>query len=199
MIYQLKGKIDDISKNFLVVDVNGVGYGVSVPARLSDRSVVGQDIKLNTVTVVSQDNIQLFGFPTTLDRQFFLMLINIPRIGPKGALKILSETSAPVIIQSILSGDGKNLSKLPGVGAKAADRMIIELKEKVSSLLDNEDGEYENSFEETVDVLIGLGCSPAEARETLAKVNSEKAAGELTFDELINEALRIMSEEELNK
>ncbi|MCE1248580.1 MAG: Holliday junction branch migration protein RuvA [Firmicutes bacterium] len=197
MIYQLTGKTVFTSPGFAVIDVNGVGYGVNIPDRLIGTTVTaGNEVTLHTVTILRQDDISLFGFISGMDREFFRMLINIPRIGPKGALKILSSAASVQLMQLILSGDKKSLAKIPGVGAKVSDRLILELQEKVKKTLDESGEECDDIFEEAVEVLLGLGCSVQEAREVLAKVREASGKDETDFDNLLNEALKIMAEME---
>jgi len=197
MIYQLTGKVIQTSENMAVVDVNGVGYGVHVPARLlGARLIQGVETTLFTITIVRQDEISLYGFLSNMDRQFFRMLLNIPRIGPKGALKILSTVSSVKIMQGILAGDRKALSRYPGIGPKAARRLILELQEKVKSILADSEVEYEDSVEEAVEVLMGLGCDSEEARDVLMRAREEAGDREFSLDDLLNEALRIMAGKE---
>lgn len=179
-----------------VIDVNGVGYGVFIPERIAgDRIREGLEVKIYTVTIASQDNLQLFGFLSPLDREFFQMLLKIPRIGPKGAMKILSSSPASTIMQIILSGDRKKLSGFPGIGKKAAQRIIFELQDKVEKLVEKEKIPREDIAGEVIDVLVGLGCKPAEARDVVLKVK-ETIPEKIDFDQLLNKALERMSEEE---
>lgn len=194
MIYQLKGNVIATAEDFAIIDVNGVGYGVFVPARtIGTQLKEGEPVLVHTLTIVSQDDIRLFGFTSTMDRHFFRMLINIPRIGPKGALKILSSSSSVQIMQAILAGDRKALCQIPGIGGKAAQRLIVELQEKVKAILDSGEVEYEDVYEEAVEVLTGLGCAPTEARDVLARVRESEKGRDLPFDDLLNEALKLMS------
>jgi len=195
MIYQLTGKIKEISENIIIMDVAGVGYGVHVPQRLTGKLDIESEITIFTITILRQDDISLYGFMSNMDREFFKMLLNIPRIGPKGALKILSTTSSVIIMQAILSGDMKALSKIPGIGKKAAQRLILELQEKVKAVLDKADVEYEDVSEEVVEVLMSLGCNSAEARDVITRIRKDTGDKDLLFDELLNESLRIMAEE----
>jgi len=195
MIYQLTGKIKEISENIIIMDVAGVGYGVHVPQRLTAELDVESEVTIYTITILRQDDISLYGFMSNMDREFFRMLLNIPRIGPKGALKILSTTSSVIIMKAILSGDRKTLSKIPGIGKKAAQRLILELQEKVKAVLNKADVEYEDVSEEVVEVLISLGCNSAEARDVITRIGKDTGDKDLSFDELLNESLRIMAEE----
>lgn len=197
MIYHLKGKIESILPGLAVIDVGGVGYGVFVPERLIDSAIkAGDDISIHTVTVVSQDDLRLFGFLSTVDREFFKMLLGIPRIGPKGAMKIISSASAVTLMRAILAGDLKGLSKIPGVGPKVAQRLVVELQGKVKSLLEGQGEGIEDIFEDAAEVLEGLGCAPHEARAVLARVKEEKKGKDLEFDALLSEALKIMADKE---
>lgn len=197
MIYQLTGKIAYTNPGFVVIDVNGTGYGVHVPDRLIGNPLGdGEEVTIHTITILRQDDISLFGFISRVDREFFRMLINIPRIGPKGALKILSSATSVQLMQLIISGDKKTLSKIPGVGAKVSDRLILELQEKVKKTLDEAGEECDDVFEEAVEVLMGLGCSVQEARDVLAKVRVTAGADETDFDNLLNESLKIMADME---
>ncbi|MCD4783844.1 MAG: Holliday junction branch migration protein RuvA [Candidatus Eremiobacteraeota bacterium] len=196
MIYQLTGNIKQISGNFIIIDVSGVGYGVHVPERLTGGKFnIDSEATLYTLTILRQDDISLYGFMSNMDREFFRMLLKIPRIGPKGALKILSTTSSVTIMQTILSGDMKTLSKFPGIGKKAAQRLIFELQEKVKGVLEKANIEYEDASEEVVEVLMSLGCDPAEARDMISKVLGEAKGKDLSFDDLLNESLRLMADE----
>jgi Holliday junction DNA helicase RuvA len=200
MIYQLKGIVEEITQNLVVVDVNGVGYGVFVPERIIAKHIIpDQTVKLYIQTKVSQEDIQLFGFSSSIDREFFRMLLDIPRVGPKGALKILSAAPAVTLMQAILSGDQKKLASYPGIGGKAAQRLVIELQGKVKTLLDKAGEVSQDPFEEAIDVLIGLGCSPFEARGVIEKIRKDKGTEQLTFDDLLNRTLEIMAEDEMMK
>lgn len=193
MIYHLRGQTAHIGTDFVIIDVNGIGYRVNMPSRITAGMEVGRDVFINTITIVREDDISLYGFLNPMDREFFLMLLNIPKIGPKSALKILSTLPAVNLMRTILSGDSKALSKVPGIGPKVAQRLIIELKEKVRKVMEKEDTEYEDSFEEAVEVLTDLGCSPIEARDVLARVQKENEGSELDFSQLLDNALNIMA------
>jgi len=197
MIYHLKGKIIDIAPGLVVVDVGGVGYGVFVPERLIGSQLeINQEISLFTVTIVSQDDLRLFGFLSGVDREFFRMMLKIPRIGPKGAMKILSSAPAASIMKTILAGDTKALAKYPGVGPTVAGRLIIELREKVKLVIEESGEQYEDIGEEAVEALIGLGCSPEEARGAISKARASFKEREFTFEDLLNTAFQIMAERE---
>ncbi|MFP4498467.1 MAG: Holliday junction branch migration protein RuvA [Vulcanimicrobiota bacterium] len=196
MIYQIDGEIINITSQVIVVNVNGVGYGVNAPQRLIDTQKIGNRIRFFTLTIMNQDGIALFGFLSSLEREFFKMLLNIPRVGPKGALKILSSAPAADIIRSILEGDHKKLSRLPGIGAKTAQRLVIELKEKVDKFAKTASVASTSVYDEILEVLIDLGCPPPEASEIVKTAKETLETDEPGFDDLLSECLSVIAREE---
>ena len=132
MIAFVCGKIDDVSFDNVVLDVNGIGYNIhissSTAGRLPGR---GEQVKLYTYTSVREDAIWLYGFLTRADLEIFKKCITVNGIGPKGALSILSIMDADTLRYAILSEDKKAIAKAPGIGMKTAERLILDLKEKV--------------------------------------------------------------------
>jgi Holliday junction DNA helicase RuvA len=124
------------------------------------------------------------------------MLTGIPRLGPKNAMRIISFAPAARIIQAILAEDEKFLKGIPGIGPKVAKRLIVELPEKVRAITREEDVEYEDVFDEVVEVLTGLGCSPEESGRLINEVKKSAKKKDMGFDELLAESLRIMAREE---
>lgn len=134
MIAYINGTIDDIAEDNAVLDVGGVGINVKISADTAARLPgVGERVKLYTYTNVREDAIQLFGFLSRNDLEIFKLCITVNGIGPKGALGILSVLDADTLRFAILSGDVKAISKAPGIGAKTAQRLILELKGKVKA------------------------------------------------------------------
>lgn len=134
MIAYINGMIDDIAEDNAVLDVGGVGINVKISADTAARLPgVGERVKLYTYTNVREDAIQLFGFLSRNDLEIFKLCITVNGIGPKGALGILSVLDADTLRFAILSGDVKAISKAPGIGAKTAQRLILELKGKVKA------------------------------------------------------------------
>ena len=134
MIAYINGTIDDIAEDNAVLDVGGVGINVKISADTAARLPgVGERGKLYTYTNVREDAIQLFGFLSRNDLEIFKLCITVNGIGPKGALGILSVLDADTLRFAILSGDVKAISKAPGIGAKTAQRLILELKGKVKA------------------------------------------------------------------
>ncbi len=125
MIAYVKGTVEDISEDNVIVDVGGLGYNVKISAG------TGESVKLYTYTSVREDAVQLYGFLSKNDLDIFRKCITVSGIGPKGALAILSVLDADALRFAILSGDEKAISKAPGIGARTAQRVILELKDKV--------------------------------------------------------------------
>lgn len=133
MIAYLKGTLEEIGNDYIVVDVHDVGYQVKVSLRVIEGLPgIGNEIKIHTYTYVREDIIALYGFLTKDDLQMFLLLLGVNGVGPKGALGILSVFSAQELRLAIISQDAKTIAKAPGIGAKTAQRMLIDLKDKVS-------------------------------------------------------------------
>ena len=133
MIEYLKGKIATIRENQVVIDVNGVGYVCSISeSTASLLPGVGEEARIYTFMSVKEDGVNLYGFPSYDDLEVFKLLITVSGIGPKGALGILSVLTPDDLRFAILSGDSKSISRAPGVGKKSAERVILELKDKIS-------------------------------------------------------------------
>ena len=131
MIAYVKGIVADIAEDNAVIEVNGMGYNVRISADTAARMPgVGETVKLYTYTSVREDAIQLFGFLSGNDLAVFKKCITVNGIGPKGALAILSVLDADSLRFAIMSGDVKTICKAPGIGARTAERLILELKDK---------------------------------------------------------------------
>ena len=132
MIAYVKGTVEDITEDNAVVDVGGIGYNVRISADTAARLPgIGERVKLYTYTSVREDAIQLFGFLSKNDLDIFKKCITVSGIGPKGGLAILSVLDADSLRFAILSGDVKAITKAPGIGARTAERLILELKGKI--------------------------------------------------------------------
>lgn len=143
MIAYLKGEIIDITEDNLIIEVNQIGYNVKISTATANLlKGVGETIKIYTYTYVREDALQLFGFLTKDDLEMFKRVITVNGIGPKGGLAILSTMSSDELRFAIISGDAKAISKAPGIGAKTAERLILDLRDKVSldDMLDKSGG-----------------------------------------------------------
>ena len=134
MIAYIKGIVTHRLMEAVYVNVHDVGYRVYVPSSVQSQLQVGEETCLYTYTNVREDAIQLYGFLTIEDYELFLMLISVSGVGPKLGLGILSAISPDQFVGLIISGDTKGLQKLPGIGKKSAERLVLELKDKIESL-----------------------------------------------------------------
>ena len=135
MIAYLSGKLLEKEANSVIVDVGGVGYDVMIPlSTFYDLGEIGEDVSLRIFTYVREDTLQLFGFKTIRERELFLLLISVSGIGPKSAITALSGMSADEIIGAIRQNNLARLNSIPGVGKKTAERLVIELRDKIAKL-----------------------------------------------------------------
>jgi len=138
MIASLRGALLESGPDSVVIEAGGLGYGVLVPGRLAARLAgrVGDEVYLHTYLNVREDALQLFGFESARERRFFTTLIAVSGVGPKVALAILSAYSVPDLEAAVLRGDDKRFESIPGIGKKLAQRLVIELADKVALELD---------------------------------------------------------------
>lgn len=184
MIGFVRGIVENVSEDNVVIDVNGIGYNVHVSADTASKMPsFGEEAKLYTYTSVREDAIWLYGFLTRKDLEIFKKCITVSGIGPKGALSILSVMDADTLRYAISAGDKKAISKAPGVGPKMAERLILELKEKITyddALIDRE---IENTagrsalaqsdvpqIKEAVEALVALGYGQTESLKAVSSI-----------------------------
>ena len=175
MIDQISGKIISINENYVVLAVGGFGIKVNISAAFASKLVNEDLITLVTYLNVREDALDLYGFKNESERNLFLMLISISGIGPKLAVSILSWVEIEELKSNILSGDIKSLTTIPGVGAKTAKRIIIELKDKLSKTTTTELG-FEDNFgskisKDVLSALVGLGYSESIAIDAIKRIN----------------------------
>lgn len=201
MISYLIGQVVDTSENFAVLEVNQIGYQVFMTIRdLANLPEYREKIKVFTYLYLKEDLMQLYGFIDQEDLKLFQMLINVNGIGPKAGMSILSALSADDLRFAVLSEDVKTITKVPGIGNKTAQRMILDLKDKISldeafekKILKSE-GQKKNNNQDYVDeailALTSLGYSNSEA---LRAVRAVKIEENWTTEDIIREALKTIS------
>lgn len=199
MYAYLKGTIEDIMEDNLVIEVNQVGYNVKVSARTVNMlGGVGSFVKIYTYTLVREDTFSLYGFLTKDDLEIFKKLITVNGIGPKGGLAILSIMSADELRFAILSADAKAIAKAPGVGAKTAERVILDLKDKISiedaisygktvPALSAAGEDIGNKRNEAAEALTALGYSASDALRAVKQVEMTE---EISVEEILKAALK---------
>lgn len=198
MIAYVKGEIAELTESNVVVEVGGVGFNVGISARVAQSLPgIGEEVKLHTYTLVREDAFSLYGFLSRSELEIFKKCIAVSGIGPKGALSILSVMDADGLRYAILSGDAKAIAKAPGIGARTAERLILELKDKVSyddALIDMEmeKGQAmispsEGAIKEAVEALVALGYGQT---ESLRAVNGIADADSMDSGALLKAALK---------
>lgn len=199
MIAYVKGELADITENYAVVEVGGIGYEVYMTSTtIMGLPAIGSSIKLYTYLHVREDAISLYGFKTKDDLEMFRLLITVNGIGPKGALAILSSISADDIRFAVLAEDVKTLAKAPGIGNKTAGKLILELKDKLKletafeqRLKNQEEKAAAASVaaqkEEAIQALTVLGYSASDA---LKIVNQIEITEDMTSEEILKLCLK---------
>jgi len=196
MIGMLRGKVWEIQSDRLVMDVQGVGYLLTVPYGLLAKCSPGQELVVYTHVVMREDDLSLYGFSSFDEKQLFLQMLSVSGIGPKAAISLLSTFGAAQIESAIVSENLNLLTKVPGIGKKTAQRLILELKEKfkghVSLPMDGESFSTSSPLmhSEALQTLLALGFGLDEARQAL---NRQKDDGGLTTEEQVKRALRILA------
>ncbi len=184
MIGYLKGEVAGIYDDRIILEVGGIGYNIFMPASsLELIEGTGAVIKVFTYLLVREDALLLYGFLTKDDLELYKMLISVNGIGPKGALAILSVMSVDDLRFAILSGDAKAIGKAPGIGPKTAQRLILDIKDKIdiSSALDSglssthtqENAPMTGARDEAAQALVALGYSRSDAYRAVRSVDNE--------------------------
>ena len=205
MIRYIKGTLEMIEEDAVILDNQGSGYRILVsPAMMHRLPVMGGEMKLYTYLNVREDAMQLFGFGNVDELEIFQMLITVSGIGPKAGLSILGTLSADDIRFAVLADDAAAIAKAPGVGAKTAKKVIVELKDKIAAketvnavlekaagkgAVKEENAGVSKASAEAVEALAALGYSAAEALKAVKQIEN---AGELTTEELLKQALKLM-------
>jgi Holliday junction DNA helicase RuvA len=199
MIGFLSGKILEKDANMVIIDVGGVGYEVTIPlSTFYELGDAGSEIKLRIFTHVREDALQLFGFKTTRERDLFLKLISVQGIGAKLGIAVLSGISPDEIVAAIRTENFARLTSIPGVGRKTAERMVVELRDKIGELSVGAIGGSaskagaepvtESSFDDALSALVNLGYQRNAAEKALQE--AAKDGTELTVQKLLRGALQ---------
>ena len=194
MIGSLIGLIKEKTPSSILLEVNGIGYEISIPLSTSFQlPKVGESAFLLTHLVVREDQHSLYGFATEEERKLFRALIKISGVGAKLAITILSGTNVTGFIQSVVNEDIDALVHLPGIGKKTAERLVVEMKDKVSEISDDQnnlpDSGANSAVAEAINALVNLGYKTKDAKNILDKIDSE----ELSVEDLIRQALKSLN------
>ena len=191
MYSYIKGIVEEIYLDRIVLENNGIGYEINVSSFTAQSVQKGKSAKIFTKLIVREDDMSLCGFASQRELEMFKLLTSVSKIGPKVGLGILSSATPPQLSAYILSEDIAKLSKCPGVGKKTAERIVLELKDKV----DKDTAEFEATLfnqaptglelDEAVEALLALGYSSAEAKEAVQKFKKDG----LKTEDLIKKSL----------
>ena len=201
MFAYVNGFLEDATVDNAVIDVNGFGINVRISADTASRLPgIGEEVRLYTYTYVKEDAFLLYGFLSRSDLEMFKLCITVSGIGPKGALAILSVMDADTLRFAIMSGDAKAISRAPGVGARTAQRLILELKDKLSledafeQKLAKNDNPVQNKAKgaknEAIEALVALGYSSSEALKAL---NGIEITDDTDVEDILKAALKNMA------
>ena len=196
MITFLKGKLTDALPTQVVIDVNGIGYEVLIPLSSFEKlPELGQAVTLRTQLVVREDSQTLYGFATDAERELFRLIQGVSGIGPRLALNVLSGMNVGSFKGAIAAGDVKRLSSINGVGKKTAERMVLELKDKLGpatgadAALDQAAAPHDKTIADTVSALEALGTKPGEAQKA-AEAARAMLGPRASVEELVRAALK---------
>lgn len=197
MIAYVKGKLDTKTNTFVVIDVQGIGYRVFMPAKSIDSlGEVGQVVKVYTHYYVREDNISLYGFSSNEELRMFELLISVSGVGAKSAITMLSEINPSSFALAVITDDVSKLVKIPGVGKKTAARIILELKDKLKtedSIEQTEEVstaiEKDNNAVEAIAALQVLGYTRKEIEKVFEKIDTKN----LELEEIIKVALKYLA------
>ncbi len=200
MISYIRGELIAVDEDKVIVDVGGVGYGIYMPEHsMQLLPSFGEEVKIHTYMNVREDAMQLFGFLTRDDLNVFKLLIGVSGIGPKGGLSILSHLSADELRFAVMSHDVKAIAGSPGIGKKTAEKLIIELKDKlnIEDVLERvtdadvggASGMTNQIHSEAVQALVALGYGNSEALKAVKKI---PVSEETTVEDVLKQALKYL-------
>ena len=198
MIAYVKGKLETKANTYVVIDVNGIGYKIFMSGTaISEVGETGKDVKVYTYYYVREDNISLYGFNTQEELKMFELLLSVSGIGAKSAIAMLSAIKPSSFALAVISNDVKVLTKIPGVGPKSAQRIILELKDKLKTeqALTETDNieiktiiENNSNVDEAISALQVLGYNRKEIEKAFERMQNK----DLSIEELIKQALKIL-------
>lgn len=199
MLAFIKGFIRDLTPNYVVIETHGVGYQIFIPvSSYAKLAACHEEVQLFTSFIVREDSHRLFGFQNKEQKELFELLSDISGIGPKTALNIVGHMSLEDFQSSILKSDTLSLSKIPGIGKKTSERLIVEMKDKLNKIgpISKESlagmASVPPVFRDALSALLNLGYQQQSAQKALKKIESEHKEG-LDLATLITKALKIIS------
>lgn len=201
MFSYIKGSLEEVLGGRIIVEAGNIGYDIAVPLSVAEKlPPVGSEMKVYTYLQVREDGWNLFGFLNRYDLDMFRQLIGVNGIGPKAALGLLSSISPDSLRMAIITGDAKAIAKAPGVGMKTAQRIILDLKDKVKpedileealsgEALDTKADQGGEAAREAVEALVALGYSSSEAARAVKRAG---AAPDMTAEDILKASLKFL-------
>ena len=190
MISSISGKVTSKAISSIVVEVGGVGILVQVPGRVAAGLSIGNLVNFHTYLIVREDALTLYGFTEITERDFFELLLTVTGVGPKVAQSILANSDATAIVTAIISSNHKLLESVPGLGKKGAQRLVLELKEKVSSFAAGVSKSNLSITNQVENALQGLGYSAKEASAMITAIAGTEKIEKLDMAEILKLALK---------
>ena len=190
MISSISGKVTSKTISSIVVEVGGVGILVQVPGRVAAGLSIGNLVNFHTYLIVREDALTLYGFTEISERDFFELLLTVTGVGPKVAQSILANSDATAIATAIISSNHKLLESVPGLGKKGAQRLVLELKDKVSSFAAGVSKGNLSVTNQVENALQGLGYSAKEASAMITAITGTERIDKLDMAEILKLALK---------
>jgi Holliday junction DNA helicase RuvA len=189
MIAGLRGKLESVNSDSAIVNVGGIAFQVYMPTTtLSALGAIGREVRLHTHLHLREDNVSLYGFASAEELKLFEILLDVSGIGPKLALAMLSAMSVERMVTAIATGNIDLLTMVPGIGKKTANRIVLELKDKIGAgWITAPAAQFAEENAEVVAALVSLGYSVSEANRAVATLPSPS---DLTIEEKVKQALR---------
>ena len=201
MIAHVKGKIIHKSPESVIIDIAGVGYEVYIPLSTYYKLPETEEyVSLNTYTHIREDAMQLYGFLTQREKEIFQLLIGVSGVGPRLARNILSGIPADDLVSAVSSGDIARLKAIPGIGGKTAERLIVELRDKMTAIVRNHVGEVvasgvadkrDDISKDVLSALVNLGYKGNLAEKAIEK--AKQINTDATFEILLKESLKVLA------
>lgn len=186
MISHIRGSILAINDKFVIIETNGIGYRVFATAETLVKRKIGDNVSLWTSHIIREDANDLYGFENQSDQDLFELLLGVSGIGPKSALGVMNVATAGTIARAVNTNDVGYLTKISGIGKKTAEKIILELRDKLSVIITDD---VSSASHDALDALVALGYSESQAREAIRALEPS-----LSTQEKIREALRILAE-----
>lgn len=197
MIASLRGKLLEKKPNLALIEVGGVGYAVTIPVSTFSRlGELGEEIRLHTHTHVREDALALYGFASRSEKDLFEKLITVSGVGPRLAVTILSGLATEELVAAIAAGDAQRLTRIPGVGRKTGERLILELREKLGPVAEADGTPVTQTAgggigQDVVSAIVNLGCNRDAAEKAVSKARQAGVAEE--FDLLFRRSLELVN------